>query len=214
METPISRPIQLDYMASAMKGAVLTSHRTHQLVQLFSEGWAKFGKIFDFEEIDSGENEDRERREDGAASPPPSSSSRKEREKAKEKDDASSETPTSLSGMSAANTRKQQAVAAAPPTTRIRRPSIHSSHRASRSRRYLYPLRILLDSISTATAPPHPLGIVKQNHSFILIYDHWAVAPTSLQLPLLPDRYRFQLSFAGVRFGGGEFAQSIFEESG
>ena len=62
---------------------------------------------------------------------------RKEREKAKDKDkdkdDASSENSTSSSGTSAANTRKQQAVAAAPPPTRIRRPSIRSSHHASRS---------------------------------------------------------------------------------
>lgn len=60
-------------------------------------------------------------------------SSRKEREKAKEKekDHTSSETSTSSSGTSAENVRKQQAVAKAP-LARIRRPLIHSSHRAGR----------------------------------------------------------------------------------
>ena len=147
METPISRPIQMDYMPSAMKGVVLTltgeilsTPSPAELVNLFNRSpkvGLNFGKIFDFEEGDSGEKDSSERRDDGAASPPPSPSSRKEREKTKDKDkdkdDASSENSTSSSGTSASNTRKQQAVVAAPPPTRIRRPSIRSSHRASRS---------------------------------------------------------------------------------
>lgn len=147
METPISRPTQLDYMPSAMKGVVLTATgeilatpSPAELVNLFNRSpkvGLNFGKIFDFEEGDSGEKGRQERHEDGAASPPPSPSSRKDREKVKdkdkEKDDASSESSTSSSSTGAANTRKQQAHAAAPPPTRIRRPSIRSSHRASRS---------------------------------------------------------------------------------
>ncbi|KIM36198.1 hypothetical protein M413DRAFT_14052 [Hebeloma cylindrosporum] len=145
METPISRPVQRDYMPSAMKGVVLTSTgeilatpSPAELDNLFNRSpkvGLNFGKIFDFEEGDSGEKEGQDRSEEGAASPPPSPSSRKEKEKSKDKDkeDASSETSTSSSGTSAANTRKQQTVAAAPPPTRIRRPSIRSSHRASRS---------------------------------------------------------------------------------
>jgi hypothetical protein len=60
----------------------------------------------------------------------------KEQKKGKDedKDDASSEYLISSSGTSSANTRKQQTVAGAPPLTRIRRPSIRSSHHASRSR--------------------------------------------------------------------------------
>ena len=137
----------MDYMPSAMKGVVLTSTgeilatpSPAELVNLFNRSpkvGLNFGKIFDFEEGDSGEKDSQERHDDGATSPPPSPSSRKEREKAKDKDkdkdDASSENSTSSSGTSAANTRKQQALAAAPPPTRIRRPSIRSSHRASRS---------------------------------------------------------------------------------
>ena len=104
-----------------------------ELVNLFNRSpkvGLYFGKIFDFKEGDSGEKESQERHEDGAAGPPPSPSSRKEREKAdgKDKDDASSENSTSSSGTS---TRKPQA--AAPLPTRILRPLIPSSHRASRS---------------------------------------------------------------------------------
>ena len=156
METPISRPIQMDYMPSATKGAVLTSTSEilatpapAELVNLFSRSpkvGLNFGKIFDFEEGDSGEKESQEQHEDGAASLPLSLSLRKEREKAKDKDkekDASSENSTSSSGTSAANPTKHQAVAVAPPPTRIRRPSIHSSHRVSRSQPATLPSSIL-----------------------------------------------------------------------
>ena len=147
METPTSHPIQMDYVPSAMEGGVLTSTgeilatpSPAELVNLFNRSpkvVLNFGKIFDFEEGDSGEKGSQERHDNGAASPPPSPSWRKEMEKAKDKDkdkdDASSENSTSSSGTSAATTRKQQAVAAAPPPTRIRRPSIGSTRHASRS---------------------------------------------------------------------------------
>ena len=142
METPISRPINKAYIPSAMKGVVLTSTgeilatpTPAELVNLFKcspKVGLNFGKIFDFEEGDSGEKKSQERHEISASSPPPSPTSRKEREKGKDKDNAASENSISSSGTSAANTRKQHTVAAAPPPTRIRRPSIRSSHRASR----------------------------------------------------------------------------------
>jgi len=146
MGTPILRPIQLDYMTSAMKGVVLTATgeilatpSPAELVNCSPKVGLNFGKIFDFEVGDSGEKGSEERHEDAAASPPPSPSSRKEREKVKggdkEKDNTSPGSSTSSSGTSAANTRKQkqQGVAAAPPPSRIRRTSIRSFHRASRS---------------------------------------------------------------------------------
>jgi len=121
-------------------GEILATPSPAKLVNLFNRSpkvGLNFGKIFDFEEGDSGEKSSQERHDNGGASPPPSPSWRREREKAKDKDkdkhDASSENSTPSSGTSAATTRKQRAVAAAPPPTRIRWPSICSSHRASRS---------------------------------------------------------------------------------
>jgi hypothetical protein len=145
-------------MPSAMKGVVLTSTGEIlatpyplELVNLFNrspKAGPNFGKIFDFEEGDSGEKESQERHEDGAASPPPSPSLRKEREKAddKDKDDASSENSTSSSGTSAANTRKQQA--AAPLPTRILHPRylLPIVRRAVNLQRYLHPPQVLLGS--------------------------------------------------------------------
>ena len=59
METPISRPSQMDYMPSAMKGVVLTStgeilatSSPAELVNSFNRSpkvGQKFGKVFDFE---------------------------------------------------------------------------------------------------------------------------------------------------------------------
>ena len=140
VETPISRPIPMDYMPSAMKGVVLTSTgeilatpTPAELVNLFKcspKVGLNFGKIFDFEEGDSGENEVQDRHEDDGISPPPSPSSRKAR--VKDKDDTLSGNSTSSSGTSAPNTRKQPNAVAVPPPTRIRRPSIRSSQHASR----------------------------------------------------------------------------------
>ena len=76
---------QMDYMPSAMTGVVLTLLSTPspaELVNLFKRSpkvGLNFGKIFDFEEGDSGESQ--ERHEVSASSPPPSPSPRKEREK-------------------------------------------------------------------------------------------------------------------------------------
>ena len=79
METPISRPIQMDYMPSAMKGVVLTSTgeilatpSPAKLVNLFNRSpkvGLNFGKIFDFEEGDSGEKDSQEQHDNRAASP-------------------------------------------------------------------------------------------------------------------------------------------------
>jgi len=133
----------MDYMPSAMKGVVLTSTgeilatpTPAELVNLFKcspKVGLNFGKIFDFEEGDSGEKTVQDQHEDDGASPPPSPSSRKERakDKNKDQDDALSGNSTSSSDTSAANTRKRPIVIAVPPPTRIRRPSIRSSHRAS-----------------------------------------------------------------------------------
>ena len=144
-ETPISCPIPMDYVPSAMKGVALTSTgeilatpTPAELVNLFKcspKVGLNFSKIFDFEEGDSREKEVEEQHEDDGASPPPSPGSRKERakDKDKDKDDALSGNLTSSSDTSAANTRKQPIVVAVPPPTRICRPSICSSHRASRS---------------------------------------------------------------------------------
>jgi hypothetical protein len=144
VETPTSRPIPMNYMPSAMKGVVLTSTgeilatpTPAELVNLFKcspKVGLNFGKIFDFEEGDSGEKAVQDQHEDDSASPPPSPSSRKERakDKNKDQDDALSGNSTSSSDTSTANTRKQPNAVAVPPPTRIRRPSIRSSHRASR----------------------------------------------------------------------------------
>ena len=128
-------------------GEILATLYPLELVDLFNRSpkvGLNFSKIFDFKEDASGE-ESEERHEDGTASPPPSPSSRKVREKVddKDKDDTSSENSTPSSGTSAANTRKQQA--AAPLSTRILRPSIPSSHRASRGQPATLP-RVLLGS--------------------------------------------------------------------
>jgi len=92
VQTPTSRPIPMDYMPSAMKGVVLTSTgeilatpTPAELVNLFKcspKVGLNFGKIFDFEEGDSGEKAVQEDQHEGdGASPPPSPSSRKERAK-------------------------------------------------------------------------------------------------------------------------------------
>ena len=83
----------MNYMPSAMKGVVLTSTgeilataTPTELVNLFKRSpkvGLNFGKIFDFEEGDSGEKEIQDRHEDDSASPPPSPSSRRERAKDK-----------------------------------------------------------------------------------------------------------------------------------
>ena len=230
METPISRPTQLDYMPSAMKGVVLiatgeilATPSPAELVNLFNRSLKvglNFGKIFDFEEGGSGEKGSQERHEDRAASPPPSPSSRKEREKVKDKDkekDDTSESSTSSPSTGAANTRKQQALAAAPPPTRIRRLSIRSSHRASRSQPA---------SLPTSTSDPAGFntngdGVSTSNgHSQATPLPHPHLRPLGSASNLAAaavatDSCTKESSFARVRFcGRGEFAQPIFKEGG
>jgi len=208
-------------------GEILATPSPAELVNLFNRSLRvglNIGKIFDFEEGDSGEKGSQERRGDPAASPPPSPSSRKEREKVKdgdkEKDDPSSESPTSSSGTSVANTRKQQSVAAAPPPTRIRRPSIRSSHRVSRSQPA---------SLPTSTSDPAGFningdGVLTSNgHSQAQPLPHPHLRPSGRasnlpRLQLLPRHYRFP--YQGVILHQSTIlwmrksAQSVFEAGG
>lgn len=157
LETPISRPKYTDFMPSAMKGVVLTATgetlatpAPAELANLFNSSpkvGLNFAKIFDFE--DGGEKHGEDHHDDDEAlSPPPSPSSRKEREKVKdrEKDDGS-ESSTSSNG--ATPTTKQQPL----PPTRLRRPSIRSSARASTRRTETLPASVSEPIISTSAAP-------------------------------------------------------------
>ena len=172
VETPTSRPIPMDYMPSAMKGVVLTSMgeilatpTPAELVKLFKcspKVGLNFGKILDFEEGDSGEKAGQDQHEDDSASPPPSPSLRKERAKDKNKDqgDALSGNSTSSSDTSAANTSKQPNAVAVPPPTRIRRPSIRSSHRA---------LRCQPATLTTPTSDPAGFNDIDDNGTAVAV---------------------------------------------
>ena len=80
-EPPIWRPTQTDYIPSAMKGVDLTSTSEildtpspAELANLFKHSpkvGLNSGKIFEFEEGGSGEQESEEQYEDGAGSPSP-----------------------------------------------------------------------------------------------------------------------------------------------
>jgi hypothetical protein len=105
-----------------------------------------------------------------------------------------SENFTSSSGTSAPSTRKQPAVAAAPPPTRIRRPSIRSSHRASRSQPATLPASMsdpagfntngksasTSNGHSQAKPPPHPHLRPSGSSSNLAA----AAAATSLLIPV------------------------------
>ena len=193
----------MDYMPSAMKGVILTSTGEilatpppTELVNLFKcspNVGLNFGKIFDFEEGDSGKKEVQDRHEDDGASPPPSPSSREERVKDKDKDpdDAVSGNSTSLSGTSATNTRKQSTAAAVPPT-RVRRPLIRSSHHASRCQPA---------TLATSTSDPAGFNNIDDNgmfpsneHGQVKAFPHphlrpSGVVPTSQPLLLSPGHY-------------------------
>ena len=148
----------------------------------------------------------------GLPVPPTTLSWRKEREKAKDKDkdkdDASSKNSTSSSGTSAATTRKQQAVAAALPPTRIRPPSIHSSHRASRSQLATLPastpnpagFRVNGDTASSSNGHsqakpfPHPYLQPASSGSNLAAA---AAAPRSLPIPVPRSHPSPEYDFAG-----------------
>ncbi|KDR69178.1 hypothetical protein GALMADRAFT_104121 [Galerina marginata CBS 339.88] len=143
LETPITRPAYSEYMPSAMKGVVLTSTgevlstpTPAELVNLFNRSpkvGLNFGKIFDFEEGDSGEKLVEEHLED--TDDPHSPTSRKEKEKntkkpsKRGKDDDGSQSSASSSSSTEALVQSQPL-----PPTRIRRPSIRTSGRSAPGR--------------------------------------------------------------------------------
>ena len=125
LETPVSRVTFDDTMASAMKGVVFTSTGEslqtpvpNELVQLFNcspKVGLNFAKIFDFEEGDGDvtfQQHSPTASSLSVLSPPPSPSTRRDRERARESDSDRQSSP---------------------PPTRIRRPSIRSATRVTRT---------------------------------------------------------------------------------
>ena len=85
VETPVSRPTNIDFIPSAMKGIVLTS--TGGSLATPSQAELNFAKIFDFKGGDHNGTPVRKPRDDEEAdSPSPSPSSRKTKHKERRKE--------------------------------------------------------------------------------------------------------------------------------
>ncbi|KDR66014.1 hypothetical protein GALMADRAFT_232733 [Galerina marginata CBS 339.88] len=155
LETPITRPAYSDYIASAMKGVVLTSTgetlatpKPVELVNLFNHSpkvGLNFAKIFEFEEGESGEK---------ALAP----ISYKENGRSKAKDDRhDSDWGDDRESLSSPSPDAQVASSQPLPPTRLRRPSIRASSQSAPARSPTLTSEPAASSSHTQPKPlPHP----------------------------------------------------------
>ncbi|KDR84684.1 hypothetical protein GALMADRAFT_111919 [Galerina marginata CBS 339.88] len=174
LETPITRPAYSDYIASAMKGVVLTSTgetlttpKPADLANLFERSpkvGLNFNKIFDFEESSTmgklsapfHDRSDSEDEPDGlrlALSP----ISRKEEEINRVADSQHDEGDDWPEILSSSSTSAPVVGSQPPPPTRIRRPSIRTSARSAPARSATLTSDPAASSSHTQPKPlPHP----------------------------------------------------------
>jgi hypothetical protein len=198
----------MDYMPSAMKGVVLTSTgeilatpSPAKLVNSFNHSpkiGLNFGKVFDFEEGDSGEKDSQEGHDNGAVSPPPARAGGKRGGKQRIKTRTRTTHRRRILHPRLGRVRRTQESSKLSPQHHHRRGFVGPRyvppimcHEVNRQR-YLYLRRILLVLASMAIPRRLQTGIVRPNPFPILIYDHPVVVPISPLLLPPPGHYQFQ----------------------